>query len=78
MVVLPSVPVIPTSVELLFVVRRHQEEKPRKIGGLGTAAAPAEASPAGHPKAKYLPQIAATCQRLGALATSIAELSVGS
>jgi arginase len=27
----------------------------------------AEASPAGHPKAKYLPQIAATCQRLGTL-----------
>jgi arginase len=27
----------------------------------------AEASPAGHPKAKYLPQIAATCHRLGTL-----------
>jgi arginase len=27
----------------------------------------AEASPAGHPRAKYLPQIAATCQRLGTL-----------
>jgi arginase len=27
----------------------------------------AEASPEGHPRAKYLPQIAATCQRLGVL-----------
>jgi arginase len=27
----------------------------------------AEASPAGHPRAKYLPQIAATCHRLGTL-----------
>jgi arginase len=27
----------------------------------------AEASPAGHPRAKYLPQIAATCERLGHL-----------
>ncbi len=33
----------------------------------------AEASPEGHPRAKYLPQIAATCERLGALVSQTLE-----